>query len=53
MTVATALNLASFPEVEWIDDENPGGTFNEEMRVLLQTDAVVQGANQSFYNPIY
>jgi len=53
VTLPMAQSIATFPEVEWIDDENPGGTYNEEMRVLVQTESSYPGANQAFYNPLY
>lgn len=53
VNVATALALAQFPEVEWIDDWDPGNTYNEKMRVLVQTEHVHPSGNQAFHNPIY
>ncbi len=48
-----ALVAASYPEVEWVDDYDPGNTYNHKMRVLVQTDSMALAANQSFYHPIY
>lgn len=53
LTFAQALQYAELPEVEWIDDWSPGESFNEMMRVLVQTDNSLAGANQAFYNPLY
>ncbi|MCA8962018.1 MAG: S8 family serine peptidase, partial [Planctomycetes bacterium] len=53
LDMSVAWVVAWFPEVEWIDDWDPGSTYNEKMRVLVQTDAFDPNANQGFYNPIH
>ncbi len=53
LDISQANLVALFPEVEWIDDFDPGSTYNDRMRVLVQTNGGFPGANQSFYNPIY
>ena len=45
--------LAARPEVQWIDRVSRGRLFNNEMRVVLQTERAHDNANQAFYNPVY
>ncbi len=45
--------LAEMPEVEWIDVNTNPGLYNNEMRVIMQTDKQHFQANTTFYNPIY
>ena len=45
--------VAELPQVEWVDAIPDGGFFNNEMRVVMQTERKYLGANQHFYNPVY
>ncbi|MEE8522630.1 MAG: S8 family serine peptidase, partial [Thermoanaerobaculia bacterium] len=45
--------LAALPEVLWIDVASEGRLFNNQMRVVMQTERSFQNANFAFYNPIY
>jgi hypothetical protein len=45
--------VAALPEVEMLDAVGVGGFFNNEIRVLMQTEKAHFQANQAFYNPIY
>jgi subtilisin family serine protease len=46
-------DLASRPEVQWVDSLPRGAQFNNEVRVVLQTERAHDNANQAFYNPVY
>lgn len=45
--------LAAMPEVEAIDAAPQPGLYNNEVRVVLQTDKAHHLANAAFYNPVY
>ncbi|MGB0513609.1 MAG: S8 family serine peptidase, partial [Wenzhouxiangellaceae bacterium] len=47
------MQLAELPEVEMIDAAGVGDFFNNEIRVVMQTEKAHFQANQAFYNPIY
>jgi hypothetical protein len=46
-------HIASLADVEMIDGISQGGLFNNQVRVVMQTEKQHQQANQAFYNPIY
>ncbi len=52
-SAAEAAQLAQLPEVERIEIVGHGGFFNNQTRVVMQTDKAHYLANQAFYNPIY
>ncbi len=45
--------LAGLEAVAWIEAVHEGNLFNDEIRVVMQTERAHYAANQSFYNPIY
>lgn len=45
--------VAALPDVEMVDAAAVGGFFNNEIRVVMQTERAHIQANQAFYNPIY
>lgn len=45
--------IAALPEVEMIEAAGVGELFNNEIRVLMQTEKAHYQATQAFYNPIY
>ncbi len=45
--------VAELDEVEMVDAAAVGGFFNNEIRVVMQTEKAHFQANQAFYNPIY
>lgn len=48
--------LAMLPEVRWLDIAPSGMTYNEKMRVIMQTERTWTSsptANLDFYNPVY
>lgn len=45
--------VAALPEVEMVDAAMPGQFYNNEIRVVMQTEKAHFQANQAFYNPIY
>lgn len=47
------LEIAAFPEVQWIEPAGVGRTMNDSIRVVMQTERQHFLANSSFYNPVY
>jgi len=53
LSAAEAAQLAELPAVERIEIVGRGSLYNDQMRVVMQTDKAHFAANQAFYNPVY